>query len=473
MTSKKLRTKYACQECGYQTTQWLGKCPSCQQWNTLVEEQEAAPRLTSTKGAAADDSLHTILKAKRRQSSRPEDKATRLPDIQVNEYQRWSTQLSEFDRVLGGGAVEGGFVLIGGDPGIGKSTLMLQALEGLSKTRKVLYVTGEESPEQVKLRAQRLGISGANILLAAETCLERILKLVEQESPEIIAIDSIQTMFTEAVESAPGSVSQVRDVGAKLMHLSKQGGVLTFLVGHVTKEGAIAGPRVLEHMVDTVLYFESAAGGNFRILRAVKNRFGSTNEVGVFEMDHDGLREIKNPSALFLGDRRDLVAGACAVSSLEGTRPLLLEVQALVAHSHLPSPRRTTLGVDHNRTSLLLAVMEKKWDLSLADQDVYINVAGGMRVTEPSSDLGVMAAVVSSFRNRPVPRDTLIVGEVGLAGEVRAVSQLDARIREAVQLGFKRCLVPSRNSYTAADIPNTVEIISVREARELRDILDL
>lgn len=470
MGSKKIRSIYVCQECGYHASQWLGKCPSCNQWNSLVEE--ADPNATQAKSAspASDETLTTIIKGRQKKTT-GRGVATRLKDIQVENHLRWPTGIGELDRVLGGGAVEGAFVLIGGDPGIGKSTLLIQALEELTKQKRVLYVTGEESPEQVKLRAERLGLSGDSLLLAAETSLERILKLVEAEQPDVLAIDSIQTMFTEQLDSAPGSVSQVREVGARLMHLAKNGRILTFLVGHVTKDGSIAGPRVLEHMVDTVLYFESSTNASYRVLRSVKNRFGSTNEIGVFDMHESGLVEVKNPSAMFLGDRAELATGACAVSSLEGTRPILVEIQALVARSYLPAPRRTTLGIDHNKTALLLAVMEKKWDLPLGEQDVYVNVAGGMKLSEPSVDLGVMAAVSSSYLNRSIPKDVLLIGEVGLAGEVRAVAQLEPRIREAAMLGFRRCIVPKKNSLNKKDIPAGMEVLPVAFANEILGIL--
>ena len=464
--TKKQRSKFVCQECGHNSHQFLGKCPSCGKWNTFVEEKENDA--SGNRNAQKEEALETILRSRAR---KPKGLgATTLKDIEVSEHIRWSTGIGELDRVLGGGAVQGGFVLIGGDPGIGKSTILLQALEEFSKQKKVLYVTGEESPEQVKLRAERLHLKGERILLAAETSLERILKLVEKEDPDVLAIDSIQTMYTEAIESSPGSVSQVREVGARLMHLAKGAGILTFLIGHVTKEGTIAGPRVLEHMVDTVLYFENSGGFSYRILRSVKNRFGSTNEIGVFEMNEDGLREITNPSAIFLGERAEHVTGSCAVSSIEGTRPILVEIQALVSRSHLANPRRTTLGVDSNRTALLLAVMEKKWDLPLGDQDIYVNVVGGMRLSEPSADLGIMASVSSSYLNKPIPRDCLLIGEVGLAGEVRAVSQAEARIKEAKLLGFQRCILPKRNREQIADIPG-IQLIGVQKAEEILSLI--
>lgn len=470
MGKKSAKTKYACQECGHTAYQWMGKCPSCNAWNSLVEEVDLALSASgSSKKPAEDNRLERIISS--RKNTRGKAKAIHLNEITDTEAIRWTTRISELDRVLGGGAVEGGFVLIGGDPGIGKSTIMLQTLENLSKEHKVLYVSGEESLQQIKVRGSRIGVEGENILLASETSLGKIFKLVEEIEPDVLAIDSIQTMFSDEIESAPGSVSQVREVGARLMHLAKGAGILTFVVGHVTKDGAIAGPRVLEHMVDTVLYFESSGDHAFRILRSVKNRFGSTNEIGVFEMSETGLQEVDNPSALFLSERKEEEAGTATVSSMEGSRPLLIEVQSLVSKSYLPSPRRTTIGVDHNRTSLLIAVMEKKWDIALGDQDIYVNVVGGVRITETSGDLGVMAALMSSFSGKAIPRDTLFVGEVGLSGEVRAVSQISERIKAAKTLGFTRCFIPYRNLEKLDNTIPDIELIGVKKAHELVDLI--
>ncbi len=348
---------------------------------------------------------------------------------------------------------------------------MLQTLENLSKDKKVLYVSGEESLQQIKVRGTRIGVKGENILLASETSLGKIFKLIEEVKPDVLAIDSIQTMFSNEIESAPGSVSQVREVGARLMHLAKGAGILTFVVGHVTKDGTIAGPRVLEHMVDTVLYFESSDDHSYRILRSVKNRFGSTNEIGVFEMSESGLQEVDNPSAFFLSERKEEEAGTATISSMEGTRPLLIEVQSLVAKSYLSSPRRTTIGVDHNRTALLIAVMEKKWDIALGDQDIYVNVIGGVRITETSGDLGVMVALMSSFSGKAIPRNTLFIGEVGLSGEVRAVSQIAERIKEAKTLGFARCFIPQRNLEKLDNAIPGIKLIGIKKAHELVELI--
>jgi len=358
---------------------------------------------------------------------------------------RYRSRISELDRVLGGGVVPGSVILIGGDPGIGKSTLVLQALAALANDATALYVSGEESPQQIRMRADRLGIgnpSGERLLVLAETSLERIVAQAKKVAPAVLAVDSIQTVFTERLGSAPGSIGQVRESAGQLVLLSKAGELATFLVGHVTKEGTFAGPRVLEHMVDTVLYFEGDRGHSFRILRAVKNRFGSTNEIGVFAMRETGLQPVSNPSELFLAERPVEVPGSVVTATLEGTRPVLVEVQALVSPSALATPRRTTLGIDPNRVALLIAVLEKKMGLRLFGHDVFVNVAGGIRVVEPASDLGVVAAVASSFLDKPIDARCLLIGEVGLAGEVRAVSQADVRVREAIKLGFSRCILP-------------------------------
>ena len=423
----KQKTIYSCQQCGYQSPKWLGKCPDCNQWDSLTEEAVAAP----VKGRMAPASS----------GSRPQ----RLAEVQVSEEDRIRCGIGEFDRVLGGGVVPGGFTLIGGDPGIGKSTLLLQAADRLAATGKVLYVTAEESPRQVKLRGGRLGAAAQDLFLLAETSLEAIFERVRELKPAFLVVDSIQTIFTGTLESAPGSVSQVRECAGRLMHLAKGEGLPTFIVGHVTKDGSIAGPRMLEHMVDTVLYFEGDPGHPYRILRAVKNRFGSTNEIGVFEMREQGLAEVPNPSELFLAERPQGVAGSSVVPSLEGSRPILVELQALVTGSSFGTPRRTTMGIDHNRVSLLVAVLEKKVGLSLLAQDIFVNVAGGVRLNEPAVDLGVMAALASSHLNKPVPARTILFGEVGLAGEVRAVSRPELRVKEAARLGFDRCLLPAGN----------------------------
>jgi len=419
----KNRTLYACQKCGYQSPKWLGKCPDCGSWNSMAEESACQ----STRLPAGEVAKPLPLSAVKR-------------DLQ----QRSSCGIAEFDRVLGGGLVKGSMVLIGGDPGIGKSTLLLQASAHLSGTvGAVLYVSAEESPEQIKLRALRLGINSAGLYLLAETNIERIITQITALKPQAVIIDSIQTVFTTAIESAPGSVSQVRESAGRLMLLAKGSGIPIFLVGHVTKDGTLAGPRVLEHLVDTVLYFEGDSGHAFRILRAAKNRFGSTNEIGVFEMKDSGLGEVANPSELFLAERPLGVSGSVVVAALEGTRPLLVELQALVSSTSFGTPRRTTIGVDHNRLALLVAVLEKKVGLQLSGHDIFMNAVGGVRLNEPAADLGMIMAVASSHLDKPVDPQTFFLGEVGLSGEVRAVSQPEIRIKEAAKLGFKRCVLPA------------------------------
>jgi len=418
----KNRTLYACQKCGYQSPKWLGKCPDCGSWNSMAEEVACQ----STRLPAGEAAKPLPLSAVKR-------------DLQ----QRSSCGIAEFDRVLGGGLVKGSMVLIGGDPGIGKSTLLLQASAHLSGTGSVLYVSAEESPEQIKLRALRLGINSAGLYLLAETNIERIITQITALKPQAVIIDSIQTVFTTAIESAPGSVSQVRESAGRLMLLAKGSGIPIFLVGHVTKDGALAGPRVLEHLVDTVLYFEGDSGHAFRILRAAKNRFGSTNEIGVFEMKDSGLGEVANPSELFLAERPLGASGSVVVAALEGTRPLLVELQALVSSTSFGTPRRTTIGVDHNRLALLVAVLEKKVGLQLSGHDIFMNAVGGVRLNEPAADLGMIMAVASSHLDKPVDPQTFFLGEVGLSGEVRAVSQPEIRIKEAAKLGFKKCILPA------------------------------
>jgi DNA repair protein RadA/Sms len=461
------KTHYACQNCGHSSVQWLGRCPSCGNWNTFVEERPEGESAPDRRGGIAEDKIKKIVEGKARGQATRSTKPQRIRDLESNKEVRWSTGIGELDRVLGGGMVEGSYLLLGGEPGIGKSTLLLQALEKLTQTRKVLYVTGEESVEQVKLRAQRLHVKGEELFLAAETNWEKVLAMVEETSPEILAVDSIQTMFTSEISSAPGSVAQVREVGARLMHLAKRAGIVVILVGHVTKDGSIAGPRVLEHMVDTVLYFESVGGQSYRILRGVKNRFGSTNEIGVFDMDQEGLQEVKNPSELFLAERPKNAPGSVVVSSMEGSRPLLVELQALVSSSVLGSPRRTVLGVDSSRAAILLAVLEKRIGLEIYDRDIFLNVVGGMELSEPSADLGMIAAIASSFYNRPIDEDIILIGEVGLTGEVRSVSRVEDRLREAAVMGFKRCYLPHRSAAMVKDKSIKMELIPVKSAGEV------
>lgn len=423
------RTIFVCQSCGMQSPRWLGRCTGCEAWNSLVEERaEAEPKRPGRPAvgkAAAPEPIGSVVDAGE----------ARTP-----------SGIGELDRVLGGGVVAGSAVLVGGDPGIGKSTLVLQTLAALSRDSTTLYVSGEESPAQIKMRAVRLGgtvgPSADKLLVLAETSVDRILAQATEIRPAALVVDSIQTVFLEQLGSAPGSVSQVRECSATLIAWAKRHGVPTFLIGHVTKEGALAGPRVLEHMVDTVLYFEGDRGHSFRILRAVKNRFGSTNEIGVFEMAQNGLQPVANPSALFLAERPEDVPGSAVVATVEGTRPILVEVQALVSPTAFGTPRRTTLGVDPNRVALLIAILEKKMGLQLLGHDVFVNVAGGVRLDEPAADLGVAAAIASSFLDRPIDPGTLLIGELGLAGEVRAVGNVDVRVREGAKLGFQRCVVP-------------------------------
>jgi DNA repair protein RadA/Sms len=394
-----------------------------------------------------------------------------LSNITASADDRFRTHIGEFDRVMGGGIVSGSLVLIGGDPGIGKSTLLLQVLQRLGKTGpKVLYVSGEESAQQIKIRAERLGIESDSLYVLSETALEEILRVAQTMKPGALVVDSIQTVYTTQIGSAPGSVSQLREAAVQLMNFAKQANVPTFLIGHVTKEGAIAGPRTLEHIVDTVLYFEGDKGHPYRILRAVKNRFGSTNEIGVFEMKGDGLLEVSNPSELFLAERSEHASGSVVVSSLEGTRPVLVELQALVSPTNFGMPRRTAIGADPTRVSLLLAVLEKRAGLHLQGHDVYVNVVGGLEVEEPAVDLGIAAAVASSFRDRPVDPATLVIGEIGLGGEVRAVSQAEVRLREAVKMGFRRSLIPKRNLSKLSDKAG-LEVVGVDHVRSALEIL--
>ncbi|KAF0221347.1 MAG: DNA repair protein [Geobacteraceae bacterium] len=442
----KTKTLYSCQKCGYQSAKWLGRCPDCDSWNSLVEE------IQFKSGSTAGDSGSSAAPVPISQVAGEVE--TRLP-----------CGISEFDRVLGGGLVAGSLVLIGGDPGIGKSTLLLQVMNHLAKSvGNVLYVSGEESAQQIRLRGSRMGVNERELYLLAETALEKIITHVHRLKPHVLVVDSIQTMFTSALESAPGSVSQVRESAGRLMMLAKGSGTPVFLVGHVTKDGAIAGPRVLEHMVDTVLYFEGDTGHPFRILRAVKNRFGSTNEIGVFEMKEGGLCEVKNPSELFLSERPLGVSGSVVVATMEGSRPLLVELQALVTGSPFGVPRRTTIGVDHNRLALLVAVLEKKVGLNLAGQDIFLNVAGGVKLNEPAADLGMVVAVASSHLDKTVNPHCIMLGEVGLAGEVRGITQPETRVKEAAKLGFDRCLLPAGNIKQVK--AKGIELVGVRSVEE-------
>ncbi|HHU32851.1 MAG: DNA repair protein RadA [Zhaonellaceae bacterium] len=446
----RIKTRFICQECGTETLKWMGKCPGCGSWNSLIEEIVKPNTFQpSTKGTA-----------------RP----VLLTQVESGKYSRTLTKLSELDRVLGGGLVPGSLILLGGDPGIGKSTLLLQMAANLAQQEyRLLYISGEESAEQIKMRAERLEIESGNLYLLPETDLEVIESCISDVNPHLVIIDSIQTIYNPQMTSAPGSVAQVRDCSARFLQIAKQNKITILLVGHVTKDGNLAGPRVLEHMVDTVLYLEGERHHAFRILRGVKNRFGSTNEIGVFEMREQGLVEVLNPSEMFLAERPIGVTGSVVVPCIEGTRPILLELQSLVSPTSFGNPRRLTTGLDLNRLLLMVAVMEKKLGFVLGNQDVYLNIAGGVRIDEPATDLGICMAIASSIRNQVFPSDLLVVGEVGLTGEVRAVSQIEKRLQEAAKFGFKRCLIPDNNlKYLNNKMP--IEIIGVRTVEEALQI---
>ncbi len=426
----KIKSKFICQECGTESPKWLGKCPGCQSWNSMVEEVE---KEVKTQG------MQTF------QSSTKEIPQP-IIHIESSKEPRVDTKLSELNRVLGGGIVPGSLILVGGDPGIGKSTLLLQLSYSIAEQkRKVLYISGEESARQLKLRADRLQVLSPMTYVLCETNVERIEEALDEIKPELLVIDSIQTVYHPAITSAPGSVSQVRECTSLFMRIAKMKGIATVLVGHVTKEGAIAGPRLLEHMVDTVLYFEGEKHHVYRLLRAVKNRFGSTNEIGIFEMRETGLSEVKNPSELFLSERPLKASGSAVSASLEGSRPVLVEVQALVSQTNFPSPRRMTSGIDHNRLALIIAVLEKRVGLFLQNQDAYVNIAGGVKLTEPAVDLAIALSITSSFRDQPLDPGDVFIGEIGLTGEVRTVSRIEQRIMEAQKLGFKRVIVPEHS----------------------------
>lgn len=446
----KSKTVFFCKECGYESVKWVGQCPGCREWDTFVEEPVVK------KSSASSGNRHV---------SEPEP----LSGIKSEVESRIESGIGELDRVLGGGIVRGSLVLVGGDPGIGKSTLLLQMCrEIVNKGRKVLYISGEESLSQIKMRAERLGVFQGELLLLCETNLDLIEDSIHKHKPEIVVIDSIQTMFKEEISSAPGSVSQVREATGALMRLAKGFGVSIFIIGHVTKEGMVAGPRVLEHMVDTVLYFEGDNYAAYRILRAVKNRFGSTNEIGVFEMQSVGLVEVKNPSEYMLKGRPEGEAGSLVSSSVEGTRPILVEVQALVCRTNFNMPRRTAAGTDYNRVNLLMAVLEKRLNLQLSDCDAYINVAGGMRITEPAIDLAVVSAILSSYKNIVIDNRTIVFGEVGLTGEIRAVNMAEQRVVEAAKMGFEVCILPQANKEHIQ--AKNIKLIGVRNIQEVMKI---
>lgn len=453
----KTKTQYRCIDCGHSSAKWLGRCPGCGAWNTFQEE-------TATPAAKGKNENRTFRLPEAHKVSGP----VALSEVSATATQRLATGISEFDRVLGGGLVPGALVLVGGDPGIGKSTLLLQALDrvaGAQSEKSVIYISGEESPEQVKLRADRLKVDARRVLMFAETRADHIVQAVEKENPAAIVVDSIQSIYDPEIQSAPGSVSQIREVAARFLYLAKARGIPTFLVGHVTKDGALAGPRVLEHMVDTVLYFESSSGHPYRILRAHKNRFGSTNEIGVFEMRAEGLCEVKNPSELFLAERPEDAPGSVVLPALEGTRPVLVEVQALVSPTNFGTPRRTCLGFDSNRAALLVAVLERRAGLQLLGCDIFVNVAGGMDVDEPAADLAVAVALASSLRNRALPKGTLVFGEVGLAGELRGITQPEVRLKEAAKLGFERAILPQA-SLRKLEKPKGMEVVGAKDIEQ-------
>jgi len=424
---------FFCTECGYESSGWLGKCPGCQSWNTFAEEKIKNDKKSSGGNSFGFTGVHE------------QPKAATLSNITSETAEREATGIGELDRVLGGGIVKGSLILAAGDPGIGKSTMMLMLSGNMAKSKNVLYVSGEESAQQIKMRAQRLHISAENLYIYSETIISNIEDEIERIKPDYIVIDSVQTVYDEEISSAPGSVSQVREITCRLMKIAKGMNVSVFIIGHVTKDGGIAGPRVLEHMVDTVLYFEGERQQSYRILRCVKNRFGSTNEIGVFEMREDGLAEVKNPSLAMLEGRPTNAAGTAVVCTLEGTRPMLLEVQALVSNTTLSNPRRMATGLDYNRVSLLIAVLEKRAGYKMCDCDAYVNVIGGMRIYETAADAAIAAAIMSSYRNKIFPEDTVIFGEIGLTGEIRSVSQAEKRVKEAFRMGFEKCIVPKGN----------------------------
>ena len=450
--AKAKKSVFFCQNCGHEESKWLGQCPACREWNTFVEE-----KVTSVKAGTVRDKKEAQIVA--------------LSRVETDEDERMMTEMAELDRVLGGGIVPGSLVLVGGDPGIGKSTLLLQVCQRLAAmNKKILYISGEESLKQIKLRANRMGDFSHTLFLLCETNLDMIRNVIEQQTPDMVVIDSIQTMYNEEVGSAPGSVSQVRESTNILMQLAKGLGISIFIVGHVTKEGTVAGPRVLEHMVDTVLYFEGDRHASYRILRAVKNRFGSTNEIGVFEMQKRGLVEVENPSEFMLSGRPEHASGSVVACAMEGTRPMLMEIQALVCKSSFGMPRRTAAGLDYNRVNLLMAVLEKRAGLPLSSYDAYVNIAGGIRMNEPAADLGIVMAIASSYKNKPVSEDAIVFGEVGLSGEVRAVTMPEQRVAEAKKLGFKTCILPEVSVKGLGQVEG-IEVIGVRSVNQAMNLL--
>lgn len=455
----KVKSKYVCQNCGYENPKWLGKCPECLQWNTFVEEIEE--KMTSRQESLA------------KQASRSTSRPVSINSIAPKREERFSTSIPELDRVLGGGVIPGSLVLVGGDPGIGKSTLLLQVSNNVAETgKKVLYISGEESENQIKMRAKRLKISSDNLYIYTENNLAAIELQIAEVEPDMVIVDSIQTMISPEINSAPGTISQIKEGTSKFMKISKSKSISTFIVGHVTKEGALAGPKLLEHMVDTVLYFEGERYNTYRLLRAVKNRFGSTNELGVFEMKSDGLVELENPSKVLIAEKPNDVSGSVIVSTVEGTRSMLLELQALVAPTNFGYPRRTTTGVDNNRVALILAVLEKVIGMQVQSQDVFVNIIGGLRINEPSMDLGIALAISSSFRNIPVDASVVVTGEIGLTGELRTVSFIEKRIMECEKLGFKKMVIPKGNYLEEFKKDYRIELVPVYNLRQaIREVL--
>lgn len=451
----KNKTIFVCSECGNESSKWLGKCPACNSWNTFYEQ-----KVVETK--------HGNLKESNKQPAKPQ----KLNSYEAKETIRTSTGFGELDRVLGGGLVKGSLILLGGEPGIGKSTLILQICDKIKGEGKVLYVSGEESAEQIKLRADRLGINNEDILFLGETDIDIVNQAIIETNPKLVIIDSIQTMYSDEITAAAGSVSQVREITSQVMRVCKSRAITTIIIGHVTKEGNIAGPRVLEHMVDTVLYLEGERYFSYRILRGVKNRFGSTNEIGMFEMQDKGMCEITNPSDVLISEREDNPPGSCIVSAMEGTRPILVEIQALTAQTVFGMPRRTANGVDYNRLALLLAVLEKKAGVMLGSQDVYLNLVGGIRINEPAIDLGIIMVAASSYKNVAIPKDMVIMGEVGLTGEVRKINLIEKRIKEAEKLGFKTCIIPESNKKLLKE-KYKLDIIGVRDIKEAMNKIGL
>ncbi len=451
----KSKTVFVCSSCGYESAKWIGKCPACNEWNTFYEEKMSK---ADTSFGSAD---------KKRKSVKPRI----LTDVEGKEASRVTTGIGELDRVLGGGIVKGSLLLLGGEPGIGKSTLILQICNKIQGEGKVLYVSGEESAEQIKIRADRLNIKNEDILFLGETDIDVISEAISEINPKLVIIDSIQTMYSDEITSAAGTVSQVREITGRIMKICKSQGITTIIIGHVTKEGNIAGPRVLEHMVDTVLYLEGERYFSYRILRGVKNRFGSTNEVGMFEMRNEGMVEITNPSSILISEREDNPAGSVVVASIEGTRPLLVEFQALTTATLFGMPRRTANGIDYNRLTLLMAVLEKKGKLHLNSQDVYLNVVSGIKIAEPAIDLGIILCVASSYKNISIPKNLVAIGEVGLTGEIRAVNMIEKRLKEAEKLGFKKCIIPENNKKLLKD-NYKLDIIGAKDIEDALKILN-